>query len=272
MCLLLERFENGVNHMKKKFSVLLLAVLISGGFYFFWLSPRYTVPILMYHRIGDEQGSFSVSPKNFTRQMEFLKKFKYRVISLEELVRSIREKKYIPKNSVVITFDDGYRNNFIYAYPVLKKLNFPATVFLISDFIDTKPEFLKWNEIMVMSKANISFGGHTKTHYYLGIPKDEKVAFEEISGSKKAIEKMTGLPADYFCYPSGGFNQRVKELVAQAGYQGACTTNRGFADYNSDVYELKRIKVTNSDAANPLSFWAKLSGYYNLFRKEKNPY
>jgi peptidoglycan/xylan/chitin deacetylase (PgdA/CDA1 family) len=123
-----------------------------------------------------------------------------------------------------------------------------------------------------MSKARISFGGHTKTHYYLGVVKDEKMAFEEIAGSKKRIEEETGLAADYFCYPSGGFSQRIKELVIQAGYKGACTTNRGFADFNSDVYELKRIKVTNSDAVKPFSFWVKLSGYYNILRREKSPY
>jgi peptidoglycan/xylan/chitin deacetylase (PgdA/CDA1 family) len=123
-----------------------------------------------------------------------------------------------------------------------------------------------------MSKNKISFGGHTKTHFYLGSIKDEKAAFEQILGSKKAIEEKISLPVDYFCYPSGGFNEKAKELVVKAGYQGACTTNRGFAKFNRDVYELKRIKVTNSDAVKPFSFSLKLSGYYNILRKEKRGY
>lgn len=215
--------------------------------------------------------------ENFANQMEYIKKNGYEVITLDELVRSIKDKRSLKKNRVVITLDDGYKDNFEYAYPVLKRYGFPATIFIITDFIGRSyigkgKKFLNWDEVMTMSKDKISFGAHTKTHFYLGFVKDEKTAFEEIIGSKNAIEQRIGMPADYFCYPSGGFNEKAKALVVKAGYKGACTTNRGFADFNSDVYELKRIKVTNSDLTKPFSFWIKLSGYYNIFRKEKNPY
>ncbi|MDD5691551.1 MAG: polysaccharide deacetylase family protein, partial [Candidatus Omnitrophica bacterium] len=181
------------------------------------------------------------------------------------------------RNKVVITFDDGYKDNFEYAYPVLKRLGFAATIFIITDFMgkgsdEEGKEFLGWDEVVAMSKNKISFGSHTKTHFYLGAIKDEEAAFEEIAGSKKAIEQKIGIPVDYFCYPGGGFNEKIKESVARAGYKGACSTNRGFADFNSDVYELKRVKVTNSDMTKPLSFWIKLSGYYNILRKEKSPH
>jgi peptidoglycan/xylan/chitin deacetylase (PgdA/CDA1 family) len=253
-----------------------LVIILLTVFYFAWLSPRYTMPILMYHNIGYEKGSFFVSPENFIKQMEYIKKNGYEVVTFDELVGSIKDKKSLKRNKVVITFDDGYQDNFKYAYPILKKTGFPATVFLITDFMGKKftgegKEFMNWDEVIAMSKNRISFGGHTKTHFYLGAILDEKSAFEEIMGSKKLIEKKIGASVDYFCYPSGGFCQRAKELVAQAGYKGACTTNRGFAHFNSDVYELKRIKVTNSDMTRPFSFWAKLSGYYNIFRKEKSP-
>jgi len=255
--------------MKK---LLFLIIIILGVFYFSWLSPRYTVPILMYHNIGYEKGGFFVSPENFIKQMEYIKKNGYQAITMDELVASIKDKRPLKRNKVVITFDDGYKDNFINAYPVLKKHQFPATIFLVTNFIDKNPAFLSWSEVRIMSKDKISFGGHTKTHFYLGSVTDDKIVLNEIAGSKKAIEQQINMPADYFCYPSGGFNEKVTELVAKAGYKGACTTNRGFADFNQDVYELKRIKVTNSDTNKPFSFWAKLSGYYNIFRKEKNPY
>ncbi len=263
--------------MKKIFLLVFLVIITFGIFYFSWLVPRYTVPILMYHNIGYEKGGFFVTPENFTKQMEYIKKNGYQVITMDGLVASIKDKRPLKRNKVVITFDDGYKDNFKYAYPVLKKFEFPATIFLVTDLIGKKftgkgKEFMSWDEAMIMSKDKISFAGHTKTHFYLGSVKDEKVAFDEIAGSKKAIEEKIGMPLDYFCYPSGGFNEKAKELVAKAGYKSACTTNRGFAKFNRDVYELKRIKVTNLDATKPFSFWAKLSGYYNILRKEKSPY
>jgi len=258
--------------MRKIFLSLFAVIILLGAFYFFWLTPKYTVPILTYHSIDYKKGSFFVSPENFARQMEYIKKNCYEVITLDELASSIKSKKRLKRNKVVITFDDGFKDNFKYAYPVLKKFGFSATIFLITDSIGNKENFLNWDEVRIMSEYNISFGGHTKTHFYLGDVKDDKVAWEQIAGSKKAIEQEIHAPAEYFCYPVGGFNGKVKEIVKQAGYKGACTTNRGFARFNSDVYEIKRIKVTNSEMTKPFSFWMKLSGYYNLIRSKKNSY
>jgi len=256
----------------KKILILFLPVFLCTAFFFLWLAPKYTVPILMYHSIDYGEGSFFVKPENFAKQMEYIKKNGYQVITLDELVLSLRNKTILKKNKVAITFDDGYRNNFQYAYPVLKKFGYPATIFLVTDFTGVKPGFLNWDEVVEMSKNKIAFGAHTKSHFYFGGQIDAKAAQEEIVGPKKLIEEKTGRPVKFFCYPSGAFTEPVKQLVAQAGYQGACTTNRGFVKFNRDVYELKRIKVTNSDTVKPFSFPAKLSGYYNIFKRNRNPY
>ena len=257
--------------MRKIFLSLFAVTILLGAFYFFWLSPRYTVPILMYHSISYGEGSSFVKPENFAKQMEYIKRNGYDVITLDELAGSIKDKRRLKRNKVVITLDDGYEDNFIYAYPIFKKFGFPATIFLPTDHMGRRGH-LNWDEIRLMSKHKISFGGHTRTHLYLGDVSDIRVLLDEIGGPKKAIEREIGMPADYFCYPVGGFNAKVKEIVKEAGYKGACTTNRGFARLNSDVYELKRVKVTNSDALKPFSLWIKLSGYYNLFRGRKDSY
>ncbi len=256
--------------MRKFFLIILSVALFLVGFYFFWLSPKYTVPILMYHNIGYEDGSSFVKPENFNKQMEYIKGNGYTVITLDELVAGIKNKSQFKKNTVVITFDDGYKDNFVYAYPTLKKFGFPATIFVPSDLIGKEKALFSWNEARIMNRNEISINSHTKTHLYLGYAQDTAATRKEIAGSKKAIEQEIGAPAAYFCYPGGGFNEIVKKLVKEAGYKGACTTNRGSDRFNNDIYELVRVKVTNSDMTKPFSFWVKLSGYYNLLRRIKN--
>lgn len=264
------------NKILKILAVVIIGLsILSTGFYFFFLYPRYSVPILTYHSFDYEKGLLSVSPENFERQMRYIKNKGFNVISFDEFVEGIKKKRTFAHNTVVITIDDGYKNNFTYAYPILKKYGFPATIFLVTNRIGTNADYLNWDEVKEMSKNNISFGGHTKSHVYLPLVADESVLWNEIAGCKKVIEGHIGIPVDYFCYPTGGFTGRVKMLVKKAGYKGACTTNYGSESQNrADVYELDRISVRNhnpyfsfSNPSAPFRFRAKLPGYYNLFRK-----
>jgi peptidoglycan/xylan/chitin deacetylase (PgdA/CDA1 family) len=257
------------NKILKIAAIIIISLFIFfGSFYFFYLSPKYTVPILTYHDFGYGKG-IKVAPENFERQMRYLKDKHYNVISLDELVRGIENGRQFSRNTVVITMDDGYRDNFTYAYPVLKKYSFPATIFLIANNIGTDVNFLNWDEVKKMSKDNISFGGHTKNHVYLPSIQEEAILWDEIAGCKEVLEKHIGIPIGYFSYPRGGFTEAVKLLVKEAGYKAACTTNRGhdILDKN-DLYELNRISIRNRD--NSFSLWAKVSGYYNLFKTRKS--
>ena len=172
--------------------------------------------------------------------MEYLKK-NYHVITMDELVEGIKSKRHFSHNTVVITIDDGYQNNYTYAYPVLKKYGFPAMVFLVANSMGSNT-VLTWDEIKEMSQNGISFGAHTKNHVYLPLIKDKNVLWDEISGSKEMIERRAGFSVRYFCYPSGGFTKEIQSLVVKAGYRAAFSTNRGY-DYqnNKDFYELRRV-------------------------------
>jgi len=209
----------------------ILAIILS-SVYFFWLSPQYTVPILMYHRFGTKESSLFVDPGNFRKQMAYLKHKEYDIITLDELVEGIKSKKKFEHNTVVITIDDGHQDNFVYAYPILKEYEFPAIIFLISNFIDNNADFMTWEDICIMSGNNISFGGHTRNNTYLPSIKKTETLWNEIEGCKSLIESKVGRPVDYFCYPTGGFSDRVKAVVKEAGYKGACTTNRGFTTFD----------------------------------------
>ncbi|MGA2775509.1 MAG: polysaccharide deacetylase family protein [Candidatus Omnitrophota bacterium] len=266
--------------------LLIFLTVSTAAFYFFWLSPRYELPILTYHYFGYDSvidgrdlPLLFVRPDNFEKQMRYLKDKGYRVISLEALVGGIKKGKGFPHNTVVITIDDGHKSIFTYAYPVLKKYGFPATVFLVSDRVGVRKDYLNWNEVKEMSKDNISFGAHTRNHVYLPLIEKKDILWNEIYGCKEIIEKQVGIRVDYFCYPTGGFTEEVKMLVEKAGYKGACTTNRGIDGTNADVYALNRVSIRESDPYfsffnlnQPMGFKVKLSGYYNSFRKKKSGY
>ena len=251
--------------------IFLVLFLAAALFYSFYMRPKRVTPILMYHAVTeDKESTLSVAPESFSKQMEFLKRSGYSVISLDELVEKIKQGKTFLPRTVAITFDDGYEDNFTNAFPVLEKYDMPAIIFLVTGYVDIEKGYLKWDQVRLMQKSGIDFGGHTRNNVYLPSVEDENILWSEVAGSKEDIESQTKKEVKYFCYPTGGFNKKVKEAVKRAGYKGACTTNRGFDRLNLDIYELNRIKVTDSDTNKPFHFRAKLSGFYNVFRKYRS--
>ena len=231
---------------------------------------KYVVPIMMYHHVSDNllpKNLNVVEEKTFEYHMLYLKKHGFHVIGLDELVEGIQHKRKFHSKTVVITFDDGYGNNFSHAFPILKKYQFPATIFVISDLVG-KTGYLTWPQMKEMMGQGISFGSHTRWHAYLPDLNEDNLK-NEIKISKSIIEQNLGQPIKYFSYPAGGFTENIKNLVHESGYIAACTTNRGQVKSNQDLYELKRIRFNEDDYG--LSLWAKLSGYYNLFRKVTKP-
>ena len=241
-------------------------------FFAFYVRDKYTVPILMYHKIDPSRASSElnvVSQKSFEHQMKFLKRHGYQVISLDDLVQGINKGNLFNRHSVVITFDDGYEDNYIKAFPILTKYEFPATIFVISDAIGNSG-FMTWEQLKEMQEFDITVGSHTRHHVYLPDVNEKDRLQDEILNSKKIIEKNIGKDVSYFSYPSGGYSEEIKDVVKNAKYKGACATNRGFDRFNTGVYEIKRIRINDHD--NAVVMWAKLSGYYNLFRDFKNSY
>ncbi len=253
---------------KKLLAAVAILCLTVAGFIAFILPSQYTVPILMYHHIKQSGANdrLSVSPDNFKKQMDFLSKQKYRVISLEELVRYLKSQKPLPHNLVVITIDDGYEDNYLYAFPPLKNNNFSAEIFLITDSIGHEG-YLNWKEIQEMAANRIDFGSHTKSHAWLGSLEDIQLLHEQILESKIFLEAKLNRPVNFFCYPGGGINALAKQVVVESGYLGACATHPGDKYAKYDIYALSRIKISSTD--NLFTFWIKTSGYYTLFKEKK---
>ncbi|MGD0336688.1 MAG: polysaccharide deacetylase family protein [Candidatus Omnitrophota bacterium] len=252
--------------------IAVILIILSGGV--FLLGKAYVVPILMYHSINPVSSitmkALIVSPQTFDRQMHFLKSHHYNVVPLEYLATLIRYKKNIPPKTIAITFDDGYKDNYVYAFPILKKYNLPATIFLIVNEIGRpQQDRLNWEEIKIMQDSGlITFGSHTLTHPYLPELNSEPELKREISDSKKILEGRLGKNVDSFCYPSGSFNDKVRNLVIRSGYKTAVVSNPGKRFPNDDVFILKRLRISEN-SRNMFIFAEESSGFYTFIKDLK---
>jgi peptidoglycan/xylan/chitin deacetylase (PgdA/CDA1 family) len=235
-----------------------------------WLPTQYKVPVMTYHTISPS--SFeplnNVRPESFARQMAYLKRQGYKVLTLAQFVDDIIAGRRHDRKSVVITFDDGYQDNYTAAYPVLKKFGFPATVFVEVDHLGN-PGRLTWAQALQMDAGGVRMESHVMTGAYLPSAPPEKLVYE-VTESKRVLEMELGRPVHFLAYPIGGFSEDVKRIVREAGYKAAFTTNRGYDRAGKDLYEIKRIRIKDSDG--DLQLWLKLSGYYNLLRHSQKPF
>ncbi|KHE93345.1 MAG: putative polysaccharide deacetylase [Candidatus Scalindua brodae] len=206
--------------------------------------------ILTYHSISNEiEPDETVTPEEFEKQLQYIKE-NYKVISLEEAVEYIQTDIEKISGSIVITFDDGYSDNYRYAYPLLNKHNFPATIFLVSDFINDKEgKYLSQSQINEMKSNNISFGSHTVSHRILTGLRNEEI-IREIRGSKDILESRLGQRINSFAYPVGtmvDFNDGIIKTVRASKYVYACSNVYGINGNNTDIFALKRIGVETTD-------------------------
>ncbi|NTV28547.1 MAG: polysaccharide deacetylase family protein [Candidatus Omnitrophica bacterium] len=256
--------------MNKKVASITLIILAGLLGLSVWIPSQYVVPVLMYHSVAAQYDEplNNVRPESFVRQMDFIKRHGYQVISTSELVAGLRAGKKFALNTVVITFDDGLDNNYTFAYPVLKERSFSATMFIPSDEVGRAGR-VTWLQVKDMAAHGIVIGSHTRTETY--VPDVESQAlWEEIAGSKRILETELGRPVDFIAYPVGGFTEKAESLAHSAGYLAAFTTNRGRSKKNNDLFAVRRIRIKDSDRG--LVLMAKLSGFYNFFRSVRCPY
>jgi len=250
-------------------------ILIIGIGAFLYARVQYVVPIIMYHSINPQPNpairALIVSPQSFERQMRFLKNNHYNVIPLESIVALIEEKKKVPLKTIAITFDDGYKDNYTYAFPVLKKYGLPATIFIIIEEVGRpQSDRLSWDEIKVMQDSGIiTFGSHTMGPEPLVNIKSDAELKRQIFNSKKILEAKLGKKVLAFSYPGGMFNDHIRQLVIDAGYKLAVATKsrKGFS--NEDIFALKRLRISPA-SDNLFVFWIETSGFYNFIKRNRN--
>jgi peptidoglycan/xylan/chitin deacetylase (PgdA/CDA1 family) len=242
------------------------------------------VRILCYHRVYDVpvkdplMNYISVPRETFTRQMSFLASNGYNILTLEQLPEQLKNREL--KRAIVITFDDGYRDNYLNALPVLKKNNIKANIFISTDYISSDGLFpwlkitgeikayaLKSEEWLPLTRDQILdmrndfvIGSHAQSHTELNNLGQEKVT-AELTGSRDKLERLLGKPVKYFCYPFGEPDKKVREAVGKAGYEIAVTSRWGSNGVKSDLLCLKRITIEGTDSIG--RFIRKVDGAYD---------
>lgn len=256
------------------------------------------IPILMYHSISDDNNisvynlayyRTNTSPRVFNEHMKFLYNNNYKVINLFELQHLFYSKQDVDDRYVVITFDDGLRDFYFAAYPILHKYNFTATVFLPTGYIGNRgietfkgQECLIWHEVCELYNKGITFGSHTVTHPQLRYLSRKEIEYE-LRLSREMIENHTGNPVVSFSYPFAFpeedkyFVNELQSILDKCGYRNGVSTRIGTVTNMENKYFLKRIPINSHDDI--ALFKAKIEGGYNwlylpqyLSKKIKNSY
>ncbi|WP_085829550.1 polysaccharide deacetylase family protein [Clostridium massiliodielmoense] len=202
-----------------------------------------SIPVLMYHSIMYEKGNPVRLPKEkFEEQMKYLKDNNYNTLTLDELYDFLENNKPIPKKSIVLTFDDGYKDNYKTALPILKKYNFKATFFIISDCIGTG-EYLTLDQLKEMKKDGFDIESHTTNHNKLTKESYES-QYKMFLDSKEKLEKLLDKKIKYIAYPYGKYNEDSIKAVKAAGYKMAVTTHCKWTDRNEGIYEISRVGIS----------------------------
>lgn len=235
----------------------------------------HSLRILYYHSISDDPIRSTVSPPEFAAQMDYLVRTGYRPLFLSDAVERLMSRPPLPPRSVAVTLDDGFRDNYEAALPVLARLGIPATVFLTVGYIGTaslptltRTDFmarpLSWDQVREMRGRGIEFGSHTMTHPMLSrIPAED--ARREIADGKRLMEELLAEPVSLFCYPRGDHDVTVRRLVREVGYRAACTTAPGVNGPDADRWALRRTYVSRRDTLG--EFAKKVAGGYDLIQQ-----
>lgn len=203
------------------------------------------VPVLMYHSIAYEKGNDLRVPKElFEQEMKYIRDNGYNTMTLDQLYSCISNNVPAPPKSVVITFDDGYQDNYTNAFPILKKYGLKATVFVITDTVDKNNSYMTSAELRELQNGGIDIESHTAGHDDLSqLSYDAQM--KTLLTSRVFLEKLLGKKVRYIAFPCGKFNSFTEKAASDAGYAMAFLTVPGKAQIKQGVFRLHRVRVSS---------------------------
>ena len=204
------------------------------------------IPVLLYHRIGDTEGHLTITPEKFELDLENVREMGYTTITLETFKRFLADPETeLPTKPILISFDDGYLDNFMNAYLFLRKYGMTAAFFIITGMVGEEDR-LAAGHIKQMAANGMSFGSHTVSHRALGEMTRES-AESELILSKAYLEGLLQKPIDFIAYPKGSYNPETGSVACEAGYSGGFSIIPGTCSSETYHYDLKRIPQFSFD-------------------------
>lgn len=246
----------------KKILAVMIVLLLAGAGFVFWLFAREAngVPILVYHRVNDtDTNPTTLKVADFEAQMKFLADNGYHVIAPDDLLDAWESGKTLPANPIVLTFDDGHEDLYKNVFPILQKYNMRATVFLVTNHIGMK-DYLTWDFVRALQAGGfMDFESHTMSYKNLTTLKGDKL-WNEIYGSKQAIEWALQKPVKFIAFPEGKYTVDAEETCKEVGLRAGFIADYGLAENDSNRYVLTRIPVRGSNSHTLLRFQLRLKG------------
>lgn len=205
--------------------------------------PARGIPVLMYHSIKFLPGnSLGVPPEQFAEEMDYLYTHGYRTISLDDLNNLLRDpySTAMPPQPIVLTFDDGYADNYQTAWPIMQRYGFVGTFFVVTSSVGSG--MMTWDDLKDLVRHGNSIGSHSVHHYDLTTISPVLLQ-KELVESKAAIDKELGTSVFAFCYPSGRYNEETQKMLIRTGYTLAFTTEHGKVTSSANPLALKRVRI-----------------------------
>lgn len=216
------------------------------------------IPILMYHSIcnDDPNNSLMIPTEMFAEQMEWLRENDFTAMSMDDVIEAMNTGK-VPKRPVLITFDDGYADNYINAFPELKNNNLKGTFFIISDTITEEGGYyMSTSMLKEMKEAGMEIENHTANHLELNNLSRED-AIDSIKRGQEFLRSVIGSNGNYLCYPVGRYSDETIEIQKELGIKAALTTQGGISSIADGKYELKRIRISPMNIENFAEIFSK---------------
>lgn len=252
--------------MIKKFFLVAL-IIVALGFYrsqaqnideIIAIADGPKILVLNYHQIDNKNNPLSVTINDFDAQMKFLADSGCITITPDELYAGLNGELDLPPKPVLITFDDGYVDNYTNAFPILKKYGLRATIFIIPAFTDVYPGYMTWDQLKEMEAGGITVESHTLTHPKLEELPDDEIR-NELINSKNVLEENLGHPVEFLAYPTGTYNLHIAGIAQDVGYKGAFTIKYGVVDRGSNFFALERVPIFNTAQNTMKDFYERIA-------------